>query len=36
MVFLVGLQHGNEPAGGEAMLVLAREFALGTLKPLLD
>lgn len=33
---IAGLQHGNEPAGGEAMLVLARELALGSLRPLLD
>ena len=36
VVLLVGLQHGNEPAGGEAMLVLAKELAAGRLKPLLD
>jgi hypothetical protein len=36
VIFLVGLQHGNEPAGGEAMLVLAKELATGSLKPLLD
>src|SRR5687767_3846817 len=29
VVMLVGLQHGNEPAGGEAMLVLANELAYG-------
>lgn len=27
VVVLAGLQHGNEPAGGEAMLVLAQELA---------
>jgi len=36
VVLLVGLQHGNEPAGGEAMLVLAEELATGRLRPLLD
>ncbi len=36
IVFLVGLQHGNEPAGGEAMLVLAQQLATGPLRPLLD
>ncbi len=36
VVVVTGLQHGNEPAGGEAMLVLARELALGSLRPLLD
>jgi hypothetical protein len=36
VVVLAGLQHGNEPAGGEAMLVLAHELALGSLRPLLD
>lgn len=36
VVVLAGLQHGNEPAGGEAMLVLARELATGSLRPLLD
>jgi murein tripeptide amidase MpaA len=36
VVVLAGLQHGNEPAGGEAMLVLARELSLGSLRPLLD
>ena len=36
IVFLVGQLHGNEPAGGEAMLALARALAEGELKPLLD
>ncbi len=36
VVMMVGLQHGNEPAGGEAMLVLAQALAQGPLKPLLD
>jgi len=36
VVLLAGLQHGNEPAGGEVMLALAQELAVGPLKPLLD
>ena len=36
VVVLTGLQHGNEPAGGEAMLVLARQLTLGELRPLLN
>jgi hypothetical protein len=36
VVFLVGQLHGNEPAGGEAMLVLARALATGELRPLLE
>ena len=36
IVVLVGQLHGNEPAGGEAMLVLAQALAEGELKPLLD
>ena len=36
IVTLVGQLHGNEPAGGEAMLALARALAEGELKPLLD
>lgn len=36
VVVLAGLQHGNEPAGGEAMLVLAKELVAGSLRPLLD
>jgi len=36
VVLLVGQLHGNEPAGGEAMLALAQALAEGELKPLLD
>lgn len=36
IVMLAGLQHGNEPAGGEAMLALAQELATGSLRLLLD
>lgn len=36
IVFLVGQLHGNEPAGGEAMLTLAKELATGELRPLLS
>ncbi|MDJ1157397.1 M14 family metallopeptidase [Chelatococcus sp. SYSU_G07232] len=36
VLWFVGQQHGNEPAGGEAMLALARMLAEGELKPLLD
>ena len=36
IVFLQGLQHGNEPAGGEVMLALAKDLASGPLQPLLD
>ncbi|HEX8570550.1 MAG TPA: M14 family metallocarboxypeptidase [Caulobacteraceae bacterium] len=35
VVWLVGQQHGNEPAGGEAMLALASALADGELRPLL-
>jgi hypothetical protein len=36
VVVLVGQMHGNEPAGGEAMLALAKALVEGELKPLLD
>lgn len=36
VVWLIGQQHGNETAGGEAMLALAKALAEGELKPLLD
>lgn len=36
IVWLIGQQHGNEPAGGEAMLAVAHALAEGELKPLLD
>jgi len=36
-ILITGSQHGAaEPAGGEALLVIARELALGDLRPLLD
>ena len=35
-VLLLGEQHGNEPAGSEALLVLARELSQGLLQPLLE
>ncbi len=36
IVWLIGQQHGNEPAGGEAMLALAQALAEGELRPLLN
>ncbi len=36
IVWLIGQQHGNEPAGGEAMLALAKALSDGELRPLLD
>ncbi|RAR85551.1 murein tripeptide amidase MpaA [Paracidovorax anthurii] len=35
-VVLIGQQHGDEPAGAEALLVIARELTQGLLEPLLD
>src|SRR5918997_1070108 len=35
VVWLIGQQHGNEPAGGEAMLALASALTDGELRPLL-
>lgn len=35
-VMLVGQQHGDEPAGSEALLVIAQELARGKLAGLLD
>jgi hypothetical protein len=36
VIWLLGQQHGNEPAGGEAMLALASSLAKGDLAPLLS
>ena len=36
VVLLIGQQHGNEPAGGEAMLAMAARLGDGDLTPLLD
>jgi hypothetical protein len=36
IVWLIGLQHGNEPAGGEAMLAVAGSLARGELAALIE
>jgi hypothetical protein len=36
VVLIIGQQHGNEPAGGEAALVLAQRLGTGDLANLLD
>jgi hypothetical protein len=36
ILWFIGLQHGNEPAGGEAMLALAARLADGALTSTLD
>ena len=35
-VLLIGQQHGDEPAGAEALIVIAQELAQGRLQPLLN
>lgn len=36
VIWLIGQQHGNEPAGGEAMLAVAAALSAGELEPLLE
>lgn len=36
LIWLIAQQHGNESAGGEAMLALAAALAIGELGPVLD
>ncbi len=36
IIWFLGLQHGNEPAGGESMLALASEFAAPDMQALLQ